>query len=302
VTGHNAAIAGMAVASDKSTLYTADTDGIVVEWDLTTGTAVKRLQGGDTDLLYKTHGDATISCLTYCFNKLLTAGWDDKVRVHPISTSESIALEAQPSAMSCGTNLVAVLTVGGIVLLQNGLSTSPMIPLDGFAGLCVCLSKDDSTLYVGGEDCKIHVYKVAGNIDALEKVHVIENGHLKPVHALRLSHDETKLASADVRDVCVWSLPDYTPIIAKGRWCFHTQRISCLAWAPNDQVLASASGDDSIYLWSSEKKAKRVHYPYCHRGGITGLEFIGDWKLVSVGNDACVNQWDVTDDVATKFG
>jgi WD40 repeat protein len=183
------------------------------------------------------------------------------------------------------------------------MAISPLIPLD-YTALSVCMSKNDSTVYVGGEDCKIHIYTVTPSYE-LKESHVIENGHLKAIHALALSHDDTKLASADLRDVCVWNLVEgnYAPIVTKGRWCFHTQRITCLAWSHDNSIVASGGADDSIYLWSLAKKTKRVHYPFCHRGGVTGLEFLGnEWRLLSVGVDACVNQWDVMDDVAKKFG
>ena len=177
---------------------------------------------------------------------------------------------------------------------------SPLIVLE-YAALSVCIRKDDSTIYVGGEDCNIHIYAISPSYE-LNETGVIDNGHLKPIHALALSHDQTKLASADVRDVCVWNIAEgNAPILTKGRWCFHTQRITCVAWSQDDSVLASGGADDSIYLWSLSKKTKRVHYPFCHRGGVTGLEFLGDWRLLSVGVDACVNQWDVVDDVAKKF-
>jgi WD40 repeat protein len=183
----------------------------------------------------------------------------------------------------------------------DGTLVSPLFPLD-YAAQAVCITKDESTIYVGGDDHKIHIYSVSQTYD-LAETGVIENGHLKPVHALALSHDQTKLASADVRDVCVWNVAeDNTPLVTKGRWCFHTQRITCLAWSKDDSVLASGGADDSIYLWSLSKKTKRVHYPFCHRGGVTGLEFVGEWRLLSVGVDACVNQWDVAGDVSKKFG
>ena len=83
---------------------------------------------------------------------------------------------------------------------------SPLFPLD-YAPLSVCISKDDSTVYVGGEDCKIHIYAVSPTFDFTE-TGVIDNGHLKPIHALALSNDQTKLASADVRDVCVWNIAE----------------------------------------------------------------------------------------------
>jgi len=124
-----------------------------------------------------------------------------------------------------------------------------------------------------------------------------------------LANDETKLASGDARDVCVFDLKnEYKPIIGRGRWCFHVQRVSCLCWSADDQILASGGADDSIYLWHVDKRSKRIHYPHAHRGGLTGLHFLngdkssgGSLKLLSVGIDSVVNQWDVTKDVAAKF-
>jgi WD40 repeat protein len=116
-------------------------------------------------------------------------------------------------------------------------------------------------LFVGGDDCNIHVYSVeaaAGTSNPLTESHVIQGGHLKPVQSLSLSHGGTMLAAADVRDVCIYSTSDYSTIFSKGRWCFHTQRIGCLAWSPDDTVLASGGNDDDIFLWCIAKKMKRM--------------------------------------------
>jgi WD40 repeat protein len=117
------------------------------------------------------------------------------------------------------------------------------------------------------------------------------------------------LAAADVRDVCIYSTSDYSTIVSKGRWCFHTQRIGCLAWSPDDTVLASGGNDDDIFLWCIAKKMKRIHYRFAHRGGVTGLRFVGDavsggegeWILVSTGYDGCLNWLNVEEDVKSKF-
>jgi WD40 repeat protein len=235
----------------------------------------------------------------------LTAGWDDAVRIVDSDgtiVEQAIALDAQPNAMASGSELSVVATVGGLVLIKDGAAVSPMITIP-YSALSVCVSADDSTIYVGGEDCNIHVYSVTGSYD-LEEKHVIDSAHLKPIHALALSNDQSKLASADVRDVCVWNVSEnYASIIGKSRWCFHTQRITCLSWSPDDSVLASGGADDSIYLWSLAKKTKRMHYAFSHRGGVTGLAFLREGlQLVSVGADSCVNQWNVEADVAKKFG
>lgn len=311
LTGHVAPIAGMAIDDTRGLLYTADTDGVLCQYSLATGEPIQRFRSqGSTDLLGKMHGEATISCLTVVAGgSVLTAGWDDAVRIIDSEgqvAERSIAMPAQPNAMATGTQLTAVVTVGGLVLIQNGDAVSPLNAL-GYNALSVCVSSDDSTIYVGGEDCQIHVYRVSSSF-ALDEVHIIEGAHLKPVHALSLSNDETKLASADVRDVCVWDVSKaYSPIISKSRWCFHTQRITSLAWSPDDKVLASGGADDSIYLWSLTKPMKRIHYAFSHRGGVTGLAFYqgetakGCGQLISVGADSCVNQWDVQPDIASKF-
>jgi WD repeat-containing protein 1 (actin-interacting protein 1) len=78
--------------------------------------------------------------------------------------------------------------------------------------------------------------------------------------------------------------------------------VTKLAWSPDGRILASAGADDAIFLWSLESKMKRIHYKFCHRGGIHGLHFLTDRKLISAGADAALLVWDVTHDVKAKFG
>jgi WD40 repeat protein len=120
-TGHNVPIAGLVVKGDW--FYTADTNGVVVQWNTEDFKAIQRLKPpNDEQGLFKVHGDATISCLTVTSDgTLLTAGWDDTIRISndEAVASNPITLEAQPNAMACGTNLVVVMTVGGLVLVKG---------------------------------------------------------------------------------------------------------------------------------------------------------------------------------------
>jgi hypothetical protein len=121
LTGHNVPIAGLVVKGDW--FYTADTNGVVVQWITEDFKAIQRLKPpNDEQGLFKVHGDATISCLTVTSDgTLLTAGWDDTIRISndEAVASNPITLEAQPNAMACGTNLVVVMTVGGLVLVKG---------------------------------------------------------------------------------------------------------------------------------------------------------------------------------------
>ena len=319
LSGHQAAISAFAINGSMNTLYSGDTDGVICSWNLSSAKSLGRACLGpdeafDNTFMDKVQGGA-ITSMVYVNGTLLSTGWDDKVRFGSERNSDkglvmhsSVDLEAQPNAMAKGTELVCCLTVKGAFLLKDNQVVSNLIVLPCVA-LSVCVSSDDTIVIIGGEDCKIYIYNVDVSDTSsltLKEKHVIENGHLKAIYALEMSHDGKKLASADVRDVCVWSVDDgWSPLVGKGRWCFHTQRINCLAWSKDDSVLASGGNDDSIYLWNLPKKMKRVHYPFAHRGGIAALQFlhsVDGMVLVSAGSDACLCQWDVTNDVASKFG
>jgi WD40 repeat protein len=129
----------------------------------------------------------------------------------------------------------------------------------------------------GGDDRSIHVYALSPRAAAssandhppptlLDETHVIGGGqHLHPFQSMALSPDGTMLAAADVRNVCVYSTSGGFPaIVRRGRWCFHSQRVGCLAWSPDRTVLASG-----VSLWCPNARTRRVQYRFAHRGGIT---------------------------------
>ena len=319
ITGHQAPISAMAFGKPGSnSIFTADTDGVIVEWDGAFGQAKGRVYHSDevdADLSGKIHAGATITSLAFSASDdtLYSAGWDDYVRTTQGRVCNGkLKVEAQPNAMSSSTSLVVVMTVEGLILIKDKQPASELIRLP-YTATAIHLSKDETTLYVGGNDNNIYVYNVSsGNFsNPFDEVHIIKGEHLHPVQSIALSPDGTQLAAADVRDVCIYSTSDYSTVVPKGRWCFHTQRIGCLTWSPDRNIVASGGNDDNIFLWCPAKKMKRVHYRFAHRGGITGLRFVGDlastttggdWALVSTGADGCVNWWNVEKDAKEKFG
>lgn len=325
--GHQAPISALAIHHNKGIMYTCDSDGTMVQWDISkidnrNGiiTAIDNVQrdldaeqGPDETAMNKVHAGAISGVVLSNSDDLdpviLSVGWDDYVRVtKDRRTMSKIKLFAQPNAIARGMHLAAILTVEGIQLLKHGNFVSDHMTLS-YTPMSVCVSDDDCTLYVGGDDCNVHIYRVIESNDgftSLEERHQLSGVHGQPIYSLAISNDGTKLASASIREICVWDIVSgYDLIIGKSRWCFHQQRINDLAWSNDDSVLASAGNDDSIYFWSLQKKTTRVHYPHTHRGGVTAIEFLRNVSgmiLVSVGNDACINTWDVTDDLLSKFG
>jgi len=322
LTGHQAPISSLAIHHESAIMYTGDSNGVICQWKVDDGSKsrsgsvnVSTLanvqrgngteEGMDDSAMNRCHRGA-ISGLTCDQNgSLWSIGWDDQLRKTNGATMQNrTKLDAQPNAIIRGSELVVIMTVNGMLLVRDNKITSDLITLP-YEASSVCVSSDDSTVYIGGKDNDIHVYSVSSDYTDLEEIHKLTGTHLQPVYALALSHDGTKLASADTRDICVWNVEDnYAPLIGRSRWCFHQQKINTLAWSQDDSVLASGGSDDSIYLWSLKKKTTRVHYRFAHRGGISCLEFLKSpgMVLVSVGNDGCVNQWDITDHVMKKFG
>jgi WD40 repeat protein len=300
LTGHNAPIGAIAFDHAKGVFYTGDSDGILCTWDLKSIKALKRICPADNkDLEYKIHSGAVSGLTVLKDSQLLSVGWDDTGYYTKNGELQSGKLDigAQPTSISTGGSITAIATVKGLVILKDGKASGSIIPLKYDAN-CVCVAKDGSAIYIGGNDNKIYVYNNSG-----VEQKVIADGHLKPVSALAISDDGKMLAAGDTRDVCVYSLPDMTPIIGKSRWCFHLQKVTALAFSPDGKVVASAGSDDSIYLWSLEKSAKRIHYQFAHRGGVVGLDFKKDaaYTFVSVGADSCVLQWDAAVDIKSKF-
>jgi len=308
--GHRSYISSFAINYSDGVIYTGDSDGTICMWDLISGDSISYVQRSkdgdecfDDTLMNKVHTGA-ITGMVFLEGKLLSIGWDDKLRTIKQNTAQnSIALEAQPNKIGRGSSLVVIITVNGLLLLKDNTIISDMIQTP-YEPLCVCISNNDKTVYIGGNDFNVHVYEVDGT--CLNKIKTLDGSHTRPIHALSLSNDETKLASADVRDVYIWNVAEeYAPLIGRSRWCFHQQKINALSWSNDDTVLASCSNDDSIYLWSLKKKMTRIHYAFSHRGGVCGMEFLKNDSgmiLLTVGSDGCVNRWDVADDVKKKFG
>jgi WD40 repeat protein len=110
----------MSIDEASGIMYTGDTDGIICSWDLSTGTALQRFQSTDVTMMHKLH-TGTISALTFVNGKLLSAGWDDTIRITDGKDQhiQEVKVDAQPNAISHGTDLVVIMTVAGILLLKG---------------------------------------------------------------------------------------------------------------------------------------------------------------------------------------
>ena len=131
-----------------------------------------------------------------------------------------------------------------------------------FHPTCVDINAAGDELAVGGDDNKTHVYRVA---DAkIAEVHAIETR--SPVSAVAFNATGDLLAVGDTgRQVEVHAAgAGGWQVRVKGLWVFHTSRITCLAWSPAGNYLASGSLDENIFIWSLAKPSSKTQISFTH--------------------------------------
>lgn len=73
---------------------------------------------------------------------------------------------------------------------------------------------------------------------------------------------------------------------------YHTARINCLAWSPDNRLVATGSLDTCVIIYDVDKHvSNRTTIKGAHLGGVYGLAFTDENNIVSAGEDACVRVW-----------
>ncbi|XP_045779171.1 actin-interacting protein 1 [Maniola jurtina] len=286
LTGHNKPITCLALQGKG--LYTASHDGAVTLWDVDTGEG--RRVGGQG------HGNQVNGMRTGKDATLLTCGIDDTLRRAvasaegevPSYTDNSTPLGAQPRALDylVDEDLTIVATVKELAVIV-GTSKKSTLPIN-YEPSCVSIDPKSKHVAVGGGDSKVHIYSLQGT--SLSPV--TELTHLGAITDVRYSPDSTYLVACDSnRKLILYTTEEYK-LAHNKEWGFHTARVNCVAWSPDGARVASGSLDTSIIVWSVQTPAKHVAVKNAHpQSQITGLAWIDDETLASVGQDANTRIW-----------
>lgn len=294
VFAHQVAITSMVYDSASQSLFSGSYDGVVVGRQLTGAFDGSKFVGGDKKNLSNAIHNGKIVGMVVVGDTLVSVGWDDKIRWASATTRTyhtEQALNGQPISItrSPTSDLVVVATTAEIAFFRglNKVGDHPVSSLSYTPTVAALFN--DTELAVGGSDNKTHIYTVAGTF--LTERTAIETR--SPISALSFSPNGEFLAIGDTgRQVEVYERGSWAPKV-KGRWVNHTSRITSLHWSPNGERLASGSLDENIYIWSLGKPTSYIQFPFSHSGGVTGLQWIDDARLVSVGNDHTTVTWKV---------
>ncbi len=294
INAHQVAITASVVDHTTQTLYSGSYDGVIIARQLQgTYDAVKFSGGDKRSISNAIHGGKLVG-LVIIDDTLVSVGWDDKIRWASASSRNyhtEADLNGQPVAIarSPDSDLVVVATNAEIAFYR-GVSKIGEHALSSlsYTPTTLALASDDEVA-IGGSDNKTHIYRLSGT--TLTEVTAIETR--SPVSALAYSPGRDALAIGDNgRQVEVFERGSWAVRI-RGKWVHHTSKITTLSWSPTGDRLASGSLDENIYIWNFAKTTNHIQIPFSHPGGITGLSWLDDQRLVSVGNDHTTVTWKI---------
>lgn len=294
LTGHNKPITSLTLNPSRSHIYTASHDGCVTEWDASNGIGQHVVGQG--------HGNQVQSMRPTGERAIVSCGIDDTLRwAAPGAegdapslayTDAALPLGAQPRAMDhlVEENITVVATIKELAVISDGRKQSTL-PLSSEPS-CVAIEPTSRHVAVGGADNLVHIYSLSGTTLVPTPTTLT---HLGPVTDVRYSPDGKYLAASDAnRKVILYSLENEYKLAHNREWGFHTARVNCLAWSPDSTHVASGSLDTCIMIWSVAQPAKHTTIKNAHpQSQITGLSWIDNETLVSVGQDANTRLWTI---------
>lgn len=289
IQAHQVAITAMYLNPSTKTLVTGGADGVICARNLQTKEVV-RIRGVDKRNLSCASHTGKVVGVCIQDDQVISVGWDDTIRFGSLisnSYNSELALTGQPTAMTCSTSngLIVVATNSEVALILGQVKVGALTG-HGYCATCVALYGTEEVA-VGGDDNKTHVYSIAGNV--FTPVATLETR--SAISSVAYSPTGDALAVGDAgRQVEVWDRPGWANRI-RGKWVFHTSKITCLAWSPSGAFLASGSVDESIIIWNVAKPSAKKIIPFTHMGGVTGMGWASEASMVSAGADNCVANW-----------
>ncbi len=293
ISGHQGAIVCLSQASGGG-LVTGGADGTVSIWGV--DSSCDRVTGGASAGVNAAVHTGQVTTVDVAGDFILSAGWDDTLRTtQGTSAAGAAGIGGQPKCSGGNGEVVVVATGDALTAVVNGEIKSKLEI--SYKALSIAVSPDGSTVAVGADNNKIYVYSFSGG-DLAEVSQV--TGHSGAVNSLAFSSSGDKLAAGDVKEVRVWTVADWSPLI-KGRWQFHTSAIKGVAWSPDGDYIVSVGGDENMFVWCLAKKMKRLNYKFVHKGGAVAVEWQMGGNIVTAGADGVICVWDVKADMEAKF-
>ncbi|MBE8522003.1 hypothetical protein ILP97_31730 [Amycolatopsis sp. H6(2020)] len=303
LTGHSAAVGGVAYSADGHLLATASMDHTIRLW-----------QAGDPhhprELATLTGHTGGVNAVAVGTRAVTAVSWDHTVRVWDISDPARPSAPATLTGHTDGVHALALSRDGRVLATGSTDRTVRLwdlgdprhpVPLGGpltghtDAVLAVAIRPDGRVLATAGIDRTVRLWDLT---DPRHPAVLSDTpaGHTDPIGAVVFSPDGRRLAtgSAD-HTIRLWDAADPRHPVLAAVASGHTDAVRALAFDPTGRTLASASLDRTARLWDvSARDPVELTVYRGHTGPLYGIAFSPDGRtLATTGEDHTARLWDL---------
>lgn len=276
--GHQVFTTAVAYDNQSNSLISTSYDSKVTRWDEATGQSAWIAGAGHTN---------SIQALAIQGDVLVSGGMDDSIQFSSLSawqySGAKVATDGPVNAVAASqsSDLVVGTSINSIYVVRGQQVASATRATYGPRS--VAISPDDSTVLVGGDDRKLHVYTLNG-ANLVETSTQDFNGDVENV---AFSPNGDLIAVADrERFIKVFKRDSFEQTYQSR---VHTARVLGIAFSPDSARLATVSQDARLVVHSFDGSARQEIAT--HRMGANNLVWINNVTIATVGQDAALRTW-----------
>lgn len=274
---------------DNQTFYTGAFNGTMNAFAI--GSSYGDREGECTPVAGTGHTGRIVGLASNSKDKVFTTAWDDKVSsiVGGSFSSTSVPMKAQPTAIAATPTATYVSSPEGIEILPADGSPATLHP-GAATAVAAHASADGDLVAFGAGPTKLVLGKAkGGQIAVLAEF----DRNAGDVLALAFSPDGSLLASGDSKGRIVLVDVKSHEVLVGMKWIVHTGRIAQLEFSPSGRRIVSGANDEGIVVTDIDNIMGYVTIRNTHPGGVSGVHWESDTKIISSGADACVRTWEV---------
>ncbi|KAG5678699.1 hypothetical protein PVAND_008347 [Polypedilum vanderplanki] len=285
---HRGPVVYVAISSTSEVLVSGSHDATICLWSLETYELLNLMQFNAPVLNFRLSPDS-VFLLAHCednglYLRTLATGTElHQLKGHKSKVlAFSIAADSQRAIVGCDD------TKAYIFDMCSGKIIRTMPPNPGTVSAVFIMDKDDYLITAGGnkitfysfrnEDSIVNYYpkkkekrKHRKQLVSANRLNLNSNNH--PICCFDISRDSTMAAVAIQRSIQIWTVQN-NPELSK-TFEGHTATITCISFAPNCELLVTASDDRTAIVWGLQFGILQTTFK-AHNAAITCLTVLMD--------------------------